>query len=76
MVSADRFKVLDMAAKYLFFILMSSSYEKFNICMLLPASHAKVHASFEDWLANDMLRCPFCSWLYFSLVARTKATSK
>jgi hypothetical protein len=34
MVSVKRYKVLDMPAWYLFSILMSPSYVKFNICML------------------------------------------
>jgi hypothetical protein len=34
MVSVDRYIVPDEPATYLFLILMSSSYEKFDICLL------------------------------------------
>jgi hypothetical protein len=35
MVAVDRYSVLDIAEKYLFLILKSSSYLKLNIFMLL-----------------------------------------
>jgi hypothetical protein len=35
MVSVDRYKFLDIAGKYLFYILKSSSYLKFKILMTL-----------------------------------------
>jgi hypothetical protein len=43
-----------IVAKYLFLILIPSSYTKLNICMyVFPASHFKVHAAFEPGHAGE-----------------------
>jgi hypothetical protein len=59
-----------IAAKYLFLILMSSSYIKHRICVF-PASHLKVHAAIEKGLAHEksVFADFFCSWRRFLLLA-------
>jgi hypothetical protein len=64
MVLLDRYSVPDIAGKYLFLILMSSSCTKTSHMCVFPASHLKVPASNEKGLADEQSSFAdfFCSW--------------